>query len=72
MDNETSGIKDIQYKTLKEYLKKSLDKRFKGSPIFTANYFLLAFPFPYNIKLALPYLKGFFKTAIKLLIKYKK
>lgn len=69
MDNATSGIQEIEFKTLREYLKKAYDKRYKGSPIYTFNYLILAFPFPYNVKLAYPYLKGFIKTIIKLILK---
>lgn len=69
MDNSTSGIREIEYKSLSEYVKKSCDKRYKGSPVFTFNYFILAFPFPYNVKLAFPYLKNFLKTALRLIFK---
>lgn len=69
MDNSTSGIREIEYKTFREYIRKSCDKRYKGSPVYTFNYFMLAFPFPYNIKLAFPYLKNFLKTALRLIFK---
>lgn len=69
MDNSTSGIREIEYKSFSEYVKKACDKRYKGSPVYTFNYFMLAFPFPHNVKLAFPYLKNFLKTSIRLIFK---
>lgn len=69
MNNETSGLSEIRYSGFSDYIKKVLDKRYKESPIYTFIFFVLAFPFPNNLKLGLPHLNNFFKTAFRLLIK---
>lgn len=70
MDNQTSGIENIEYKTLREYFKKAFDKRYKVSPLYTFNYYFIAFPFPYNIRFAFIQLKDFVKKVIRIILNF--
>ncbi|MEI6488151.1 MAG: glycosyltransferase [Bacteroidota bacterium] len=63
-DDTTSGIhnKDIVSKQWTKFWKMYFSKRYTGNPIYAINFYLIAFPFPYNIKHAYLTFKSFIKT----------
>jgi GT2 family glycosyltransferase len=61
-DTTTSGLDSIQTIDNKLFIKQYFSKRYKENPVYLINYYLLAFPFPYNFKHAFKTFKQALRT----------
>ena len=63
VDTLTSGIRNVDFGLLKlnQFLKLYFSKSYLSNPIYSINFYLIAFPFPYNIKHAFKVVITFFK-----------
>jgi GT2 family glycosyltransferase len=69
MNTKTTGVEEISFKTLKEYFSKAFSKRYKENPKYTFTYFLIAFPFPYNLKFSFKQIVDFLRIFRSLIFK---
>jgi GT2 family glycosyltransferase len=69
MNTRSTGVEQISFNTLREYLHKAFSKRYKTNPRYAFTYYLITFPFPYNIKFAFRQLNAFLKIYFSLLFK---
>lgn len=64
MNEATTGIDSLKDVNTNKFIGKLFSKKYKGQPVYTLNFILLTFPFPYNIKFATRHI---FQTIIILL-----
>ena len=70
--NETStGIGLIADRSPGAYLKKYFSKKHTDHPVYTFNFIMLTFPFPFNIKYGIRHIIRTSKTLVKLLMREK-
>lgn len=70
MNEQSTGTEIINYKNRSDFFKQYFSKRYNGHPVYTFNFIMLTFPFPYKIKFAWRHLKSSVKTVIKVLLNY--
>ena len=69
MNEASTGIGLIADRSPSAYLKNYFSKKYTDHPVYTFNFIMLTFPFPFNIKYGLRQIINTTKTLVKLLIR---
>jgi GT2 family glycosyltransferase len=69
MNEETTGTGKIRGDNSFRLLKQYFSKKYTDHPLYTLNFILLTFPYPYKIKYAFRQMMHTLKTIVKLLLK---
>jgi GT2 family glycosyltransferase len=68
MNEASTGTGIIKSESTSGFIRQYFSKKYTDQPVYTLNFILLTFPYPYKIKFAWRHLKNTFKTLIKLLL----
>ncbi len=69
MNELSTGTGIIKCTGRADFFRQYFSKKYTGNPIYTMNFILLAFPFPYKIKFAWRHFISSLKTIIKVILK---